>query len=426
MAALPAAGADILYRFTGGPDGGGPFGGLVSDGEGNLYGTTEAGGLAGCTSPLDVPGCGVVFRLSPPEGGHGAWQETVLYTFAGGADGNGPVASLVRDNNGNLFGTTEEGGIVTSGCSAGCGTVFEISPPAGGSGSWTETVLYRFGINASDGASPTGDLVMDAQGNLFGTTPDGGANGLGTVFELSPQGGWSELKLHDFAPADGWLPVAGLLLGSGGTLFGVTEVGINDKPVCIKQHDCGTIFSLSPPSGGGDWTFSVLFQFPGKGQDGIYPVAKLVEDDKGRLLGTTSTYGISQGTQDLGTVFRLVPPSQSRTKWKLETLDAFATVGANPEGPVLLGRHGVLYGTTAKSGIGLSGNGLVYALSPPASPGGSWQQTQLFSFAKPGDGAVPMAGLISDAKGLLYGTASQGGGTCATQYCGTVFRVNPR
>lgn len=427
-ATSPASGADILYGFTGGADGGGPLGGLVSDDQGNLYGTTAAGGLAGCESPVDAPGCGVVFQLTPPANGHGAWQEKVLYTFTGGADGNGPLAGLVRDANGNLFGTTPAGGATAGECSAGCGVVFEISPPAGGQGAWTETILHRFGAASGDGAFPAGGLALDTQGNLFGTTPAGGSDGLGTVFELSPQGGgWVETILHNFKRGDGEAPVAGLLLDTDGTLFGAAELGSSGGKFCKSSQDCGTLFSLSPPAGrAGTWTYTVLFRFPGDGRDGLYPKAPVLKDDQGRLLGTTNNFGLSHGQQANGTVFRLTPPAKSGTAWTLETLFAFTDIGTYPEAPVLLGRHHALFGTTMQSGTGLRGNGLVFQLSPPAHGGGAWTETPLFSFPAARDGAFPMGALITDSRGRLYGTTSAGGAACSVPFCGTVYRVAPK
>jgi len=422
-------GADILYRFTGGTDGGGPFGGLVRDSLGNLYGTTAAGGVPGCQSPVDAPGCGVVFELSPPASGHGAWTETVLYTFTGGTDGNGPLAGLTRDSSGNLFGTTEAGGADAGGCALGCGIAFEISPPAAGQTVWTETVLHRFGATSSDGQFPSAAMVEDADGNLYSTTPAGGAAGLGTVFELSPQagGGWSETILHDFQIGDGSAPIAGLLLDEGGTLYGTGETGSTGGKLCQALDDCGTVFSLSPPSGGQtEWAFSVLFRFPGDDRDGLYPLGTLIKDPEGRLVGTTSNFGTLRGQQTNGTVFRLSPPTQAGQAWKLRTLFYFTTIGSYPNAGVLQGPHHVLYGTTLQAGTGIAGGGLVYALAPPAPGSTSWQETKLFSFPKPGDGAMPLAGLIADPQGRLYGTASIGGDApCNVPFCGTVYRVTP-
>ncbi len=418
--------ADILYSFTGGTDGGGSFGGLVMDDHGNLYGTTAAGGIATCASPIDAPGCGVVFEISPPAGKNGKWSETVLYTFAGGTDGNGPLAGLVRDANGNLFGTTAAGG--SSACN-GCGTVFEISPPAGGVGPWTETVLYRFGASTADGRFPVAGLVEDAHGNLYGTTPEGGANDLGTVFEISPQsgGGWTETILHDFQKSDGAAPAAGLLLAADGTLFGTAEEGTTGDKACHKLAVCGTVFQLSPPAGGqGAWSFAVLFRFPGNGRNGLYPAAPLVQDAQGRLLGTTSNGGLSGGAQANGTVFRLSPPARRDGTWKLATLLAFTTEGSYPAAPVLQGGGGTLYGTTTQAGTGNPGGGLVYALTPPGKGGKDWTETALSTFPKARDGAMPMAGVIPDSAGRLYGTTSTGGfDNCAGPFCGTVYRVEP-
>ena len=440
MGLLPAAAAsnrpkvhaETLYSFTGGSDGGGSFGGLVQDAQGNLYGTTAAGGLDSCDSPIDAPGCGVVFELTPPVSGHGPWIETVLHTFTGttGADGDGPLAGLTRDAQGNLFGTTETGGGVPGPCVNGCGIAFELSPPSGGAGAWTETVLYRFGATAADAMFPYAGLVQDARGNLYGTTPDGGANGLGTVYELSPLqgGGWSETILHDFQISDGSGPLAGLLLAKDGSLFGTADLGSAGGRFCRNQGNCGTVFHLTPPAPGRTgWTFAVLFRFPGDGRDGLFPLAALVQDASGRLYGTTNNYGLHDGEEANGTVFRLSPPHTTGGTWALKTLEAFTTDGAYPGASVLPGPGGVLFGTTEQAGTANpDGNGLVFALTPPARRGAGWTVTDLYTFSSAGAGAMPMAGVIADTAGRLYGTTSTGGGaTCVGPFCGAVYRVTP-
>src|SRR5207245_831479 len=154
----------VLYSFNANPDAQGPFGGVIFDAAGNLYGTTASGGSSGD---------GTVFELSPVAGG--GWTETVLYSFTNTPDGENPETSLVMDTAGNLFGTTIFGG------SAGGGCVFELSPNGTG---WTESVLFNF--TGSNGLEPGGPLVFDSAGNLYGTSADGGSGHVGTVFELSP------------------------------------------------------------------------------------------------------------------------------------------------------------------------------------------------------------------------------------------------
>lgn len=246
----------VLHSFTGGSDGATPNGGVVEDASGALYGTTTAGGASGA---------GTVFRM--------ARQEKVLYSFAGGADGADPQAGLVMDAAGNLYGTTTAGG------SAGNGTVFEIVPPAGGKGVWTEKVLYSFGTGA-DGAAPIARVTLDASGNLYGTTSLGGAYGYGTVFQLTPGSVWTENILHNFQNADdGATPYAGLVSDAAGNLYGAaTDGGANGG---------GTVFELSPS--GGSWTFTVLVSQPGWGISGTF--RDLVLDGTGNIYGTTHCDG---------------------------------------------------------------------------------------------------------------------------------------
>jgi uncharacterized repeat protein (TIGR03803 family) len=207
----------VLYEFTDGNDGGYPFGGLIKDKEGNLFGTTESGG-SGTGCPGSV-GCGTVFKLAR----NGA--ETVLYAFNGGSDGLEPLAGLIMDKAGNLFGTTAYGG--GTGCGgAGCGTVFKLAPNG------AESVLHAF--VGSDGANPFAGLIMDEKGNLYGTTYSGGAAGDGTVFKLKPDG--TETVLHFFAGWDGAVPGAALLMDKKGNLYGTTEYG--------GTNDVGIVFEL--------------------------------------------------------------------------------------------------------------------------------------------------------------------------------------
>jgi uncharacterized repeat protein (TIGR03803 family) len=163
---------NLLYGFTSGPDGWEPNGNLIRDAQGNLYGTSRFGGSnPSCSSTL---GCGTVFEITPSS------TETVLYSFSGGADGSNPTgAGLVQDRQGNLYGTTYSGGVGSCYQGFGCGVVFKVTP------SGTETVLYSF-TGGADGGNPAANLILDAKGNLFGTTQIGGAQGYGTVFEVTP------------------------------------------------------------------------------------------------------------------------------------------------------------------------------------------------------------------------------------------------
>jgi uncharacterized repeat protein (TIGR03803 family) len=274
----------ILYRFTGRADGAWPAGNLVLDSAGNLYGYTLGGGNNNLCGQV----CGVVYELSP---GASGWTETVLHTFTGGSDGYTP-RGLTPDTSGNLLGVAESGGTANSNCEAGCGTVFKLTPGAGG---WSLSVIYSFS-GGSDGGYPISPLVFDRQGNLFGTTLLGGSvqcpNECGTVFELSPNGsGWNFSDVYSFSGPDGADP-QGILFDSAGNLFGAASGG---KTTC----GCGVLFELVP--GSGNWTETVLYTFNGK-SDGQFP-NPVIQDGAGHLFGTTA----NGGSDNFGTIFKFTP-----------------------------------------------------------------------------------------------------------------------
>jgi uncharacterized repeat protein (TIGR03803 family) len=270
----------VLHSFSGGTDGSAPFGALIFDGAGNLYGTTTSQG---------INFYGTAFKLSP--NGSGGWTETVLHSFGAGTDGSGPTGGLIFDGAGNLYGTTYSGG------TSNVGTVFELSP--NGSGGWTETVLYSFNNNGSDGNYPYAGLVFDSAGNLYGTTYYGGTSNQGSIFKLSPNGngGWTETVLHSFDfnnGTDGAYPYAGLTFDAAGNLYGTTANG--------GTCDYGTAFEFSP-NGGGGWTETVLHSFCNGGGDGYRPFAGLIIDHAGNLYGTAAVGGV--GTAAFGTAFEI-------------------------------------------------------------------------------------------------------------------------
>jgi uncharacterized repeat protein (TIGR03803 family) len=255
---------------------------VIFDAAGNLYGTTAYGGGGGSCSA----GCGTVFELSRKSGGI---KETVLHRFDdNGKDGYYPYAGLVFDSSGNLYGTTAAGGDSTA-CVGGCGTVFELTPQAGGA--WTETVLHSF--DSTDGYYPEANLILDASGNLYGSTPAGGAYGYGTVFELTatPDGKWTEQVLYNFD--GGYGSYGNLVSDASGNLYGTTGGG--------GAYGHGTVFELTPNADGG-WTETILHSF--NGSDGLQPLAGLILKS-GDLYGTT----ISGGAYGSGTVFELMPTS---------------------------------------------------------------------------------------------------------------------
>ena len=275
--ALVAWGEIVLHAFAGGSDGVYPYSNLVFDGAGNLYGTTLAGGKGGG---------GVVFQRTPKQGG--GWTENVLYGFPislyGTPYGANPYAGVVFDSSGNLYGTTWTGGSGTGPLclfGAGCGTVFQLTPSAGG---WKENVLYNF-QGGSDGANPNG-LIIDASGNLYGTTSGYG----GTVFELSPSnGGWKYSLLYSFTGNGG--PYSGLTMDQEGNLYGTT---FQDG-----SYSSGSVFKLTPSNGG--WTETDLYDF--SGPDGANPWGGVTLDSHGNLFGTTA-YG---GDFGCGVAYELTP-----------------------------------------------------------------------------------------------------------------------
>jgi len=423
----------VLYSFQGGPnDGATPAGGVVFDSSGNLYGATTQGG-GGC--PIDQ--CGTVFELTPPQVKGRSWTETVLHIFKGNTsgDGNTPAGGVILDSAGNLYGTTAYGGngnCVLLGTKAGCGTVFELSPPKQKGGAWTETVLYSF-QGGNDGYFPNGNLVFDKAGKLYGATMFGGGKGTscnpyyqycGTVFELSPpkrkSGKWIEKVLHSFAgvdkggpPGDGANPNGGLVLDSEGAIYGTTQAGGLSICAIHENQGCGTAFEVDPPmENGGQWTERVIHAF-GPSEGGVNPAAGVTLDRSGYLYGTTD-----------GTVFRF-GPSKSGI-WKETILYTFDLEAYNPEGALIFDASGNLYGTTSV-GTGRSARGSVFEMKRPRDKGGVWALRILHGFTGIPDGENPDAGLISDKAGNLYSVTQYGGSGsgCGFTGCGAVFEVLP-
>ena len=311
---------------------------------------------------------------------------TVLYRFRGYSD-IFPYAGLVRDSAGNLYGTTA--GTACTAPTTAYGTVFKVDP------SGTQTVLHTF--NFSDGACPFAPLIRDAEGNLYGTTDQGGAFGYGTVFKLDPSG--KETVLHSFnqGTADGYYPSAGLLRDEAGNLYGTTENG--------GASEYGTVFKLDTSG-----IETILHNFAGA--DGEFPYSGLIMDANGNLYGTTPKGGIYQGV-----LYKL---SKSG---KFTLLHSFAGNGDGcyPGGTPFMDQKGNLYGTTGYCGA--SGYGTVFKFDT------SGKETVLHSFAGgTKDGAYPIAaGVLMDREGNLYGDTEMGGGTgCGGYGCGTVYKLNKK
>jgi len=407
-----------IHSFAGSPtDGANPWAGVVMGsgpaGHPALYGATAVGGLSEN---------GTLFLLAPPASPNGPWTETVLYNFAGSPDdGAQPLGGVVIGNEGVLYGTTDEGGndYACTGSVPGCGTVFSLTPPTSPGGPWIENVIYNFaGSNiapSSDGASPNAGLAIDSDGVLYGTTFFGGTSNLGTVFSLTPPlapgGVWTETVLHSFtAYPDGAYPWAGVLIGTGGVLYGTTE----------QDGDLGggTVFSLTPPAAPGDsWTETTLYAFGAVANVGG-PWAGVAIGSGGVLYGEAGN-----------AVFSLAPPSLPGGSW-VETLLydfpgsllnplAFAggvTIGAGPRGGT------VLYGTSTLGGGGVGcydDCGTVFALASPAAAGDPWSMRVLHAF-NGNDGATPLAGVLIVGD-VLYGTTAAGG----LSGDGTAFVLKP-
>ncbi|MCD2340414.1 hypothetical protein LRH25_08665 [Ideonella azotifigens] len=351
---------EVLYTFTGGNDGAWPAGNLVADKKGNLYGTTSAGG---------PNGAGTIYKLAPDG------TQTVIHAF-NGVDGNLAMSGLLKGSDGNFYGVTEVGG------RNGAGNVYKVTPKG------ELTSIYEFGASNVDGYTPASDLIWGQGGELLGTTVNGGANGLGTVFKVTLDGKLT--ILHSFTGADGKYPAASLVMDAAGNLYGTTsntatgssgtifKIDASGAFTTLKTFDHasgffshvpltldadgnlygatgaggatgnGTIFKLTP---GG--TFSVLYDFTG-GADGSEPEAGLMLDGKGNLLGTTN-WG---GYQYNGTVFKLSPDG------KLKTLHSFdGTTGSYSRAALLRDKATDVhwfYGTTYAGG---SGSGVVYRVT---------------------------------------------------------------
>jgi uncharacterized repeat protein (TIGR03803 family) len=406
----------VLHSFAGAPDGANPAAGLVADAGGNLYGTTTLGGTDSACS------CGTVFKLSAPSVLGGAWTETLLYTFKGStADGKAPHGALTFDKVGNLYGTTQSGG------PGNTGTVFELTPPLSQGGAWTEKVLFFFASDGSQGKWPSGTLIFDGVGNLYGTTEGGGAvRGCvvcGTVFQLKPpatQGAaWTETILYTFGSVanDGLQPGPGLLLRSG-ALYGTTQVG--------GTTQLGTVFELVQNSG--VWSENLLYTFPG-GSGGSGPLGRLIFDSAGNLYGTARAGGNPNSgcPEGCGMVFELLPPSTPGNPWQESVLYTFrgGLDGGGPVGGVVRDTVGNVYGTAAVGGVpGSAGNnGVLFKLNLPTVAGGAWTETILHTFggSTASDGRLPASPLII-VDGKFYGTTNQG---TTTSNLGTVFRVVP-
>jgi len=278
----------ILYSFSGGVDGASPASDLAFDQLGNIYGAAPLGGYIGGSGNCQLEGCGVIYKLTPS---NGSWTQTVLYTFSGGADGSNPWGGVIADTLGNLYGISTAGGNFDCNPPYGCGTVFQLAHTQSG---WTLNTLYTF-QHESDGYFPTGGLVFDRSGNLYGSTESGGANSGGTVFKLSYTGGsWMFSQIYALTETNGFGqggPAGPLTVDASGSLYGATQAD--------GAYNIGSIFKLTPS--GGSWAYSNIYDF--RGEAGSYPYDGLIVDSNGTIYGTAAY----DGHFARGTVFEITP-----------------------------------------------------------------------------------------------------------------------
>jgi uncharacterized repeat protein (TIGR03803 family) len=372
---------NILYTFQGGADGSLPVAGLIFDPAGNLYGTTASGGASNA---------GTVFELIRSGT---RWNKTVLYSFTGGSDGGSPLAPLIFDGAGNLYGTASQGGAVSQ---YGSGVAFELSPNSGG---WSETVLHNFtGYFTGDGGFPVAGMIFDSGGHLWGTAA-GNSYTAGMAFDLTlSNGSWTETLVNLGTSTN---PLAGLVFDNSGHLYGTTEFGYNPS--------YGSVYQLTYSQKG--WSVNTLYTFTG-GSDGSRPAyGKLIFDNAGNLYGTTQ-FGGSYG---YGVVFK-VSGSPGHPETVLYNFTG-GSDGAYPLSGLILDSPGNLYGTTEQGGT--LGYGTVFKLA--RGSGGQWNQSVLHSFAGGMDGAYPVAGVVQDGRGRLCGTTQYGG----AQNAGVVYTIQP-
>jgi hypothetical protein len=446
-AAAQAPAYAVLYSFQGPPDGAQPVGGVILGKDGALYGATSGGGANLCYNGISQPSCGTVFQLTAGSGA--SWKETIIHNFAGG-DGAEPNASLVFSGSGSLYGTTPTGG---NGSAYGDGTIFELTPPAVAGGKWKETVLYNFtggGGHSAQNEGPNGPVYVGPDGALY-TTAQGAAKDqvgaiLGAVGVLlpptAPGGSRTEYVLNYFGDggqlggASGALPLSGVV-AKNGSLFGTTW---SAGDIYCSVFGCGVVYRLTPPATGSGWTETVIHSFTGP-PDGEFPQAALTVAPDGVLYGTTMFGGSGACTGDggvfqgCGTVFKLTPPAAEGGSWTESVIHSFSGTngdGANPAASLVVGKDGVLYGTTQTGGSDMApcptsyvtsgGCGTVFVLTPPTASGEPWKEHVLHAFSNQnGDGAYPTASLALSAGGVLFGTTSAGG----TAGMGTVFAIKP-
>lgn len=382
----------VLHTFTGQGEGGVPLGTPIMDAKGALYGTTYYNGTTGW---------GTAYKIAPSGS---SWVLTTLYTFGAGGqtDGQNPYGNLVLDSKGVLYGTTPWGG------TNNFGTVFALRPapkvlPNNILSPYAVTWLENF--NYYNGQYPFfGDLTMDSQGNLYGTTEFGGSYGQGTVFKLTPSNsGWTYQILYNFEPggAVGAFPMSVLTLDAAGNLYGTTTKG--------GASNSGVVYEVTPAGVG-----SVLYNFTG-GSDGAFPMAGVIFDSVGNLYGATSAGGTAGG----GAVFELSPGNGGWTYSLIYPITGWgyeSNLGTGIWRSLVIDSAGNLYGVTCPMETGYYST--VFKLTPGS---GGWSYTSLYTFTNGADGSLSEGGLVRDSQGNLYGVASFGG----MNNNGTFFKITP-
>ena len=373
----------VLHNFTNGGDGGTPPYTLAQDAAGHLFGTAATGA---------ANNSGIVFKFARIDSN---WVLTPLYTFSD-QDGS-PGWGLTLAPDGSIYTNASYASVL----GGPCGTALLLrpspTPPRSVFSRWNETALRTY-VKSQDGC-PTGNLLLASPGHLFGVTQDGGANGWGSVFELTQNGSqWTESILYSFqGGADGGAPYSGLIMDAAGDLYGAATAG-----GAFRQ---GTVFELSPS--GGSWTEKTLYTFQG-GNDGGQPAAGLILDPAGNLYGATTSFGTGGG----GTVFKL---AQAGGSWTYSVLSSL-TGSDGPVASLTMDSGGKLYGTTFMDDS--YGYGSVFMLTPS---GGAWTYTDLHDFTGGTDGGYPGGGVTLDSSGNLYGTAVLGG----SNGFGVIYEITP-
>ena len=370
----------VLHQFAGAPEAGNSRG-FILDAQGNLYGTSSKGGTfnLGTVFKLDITG-----------------TETVLHSFSGtGGDGATPDAGVVMDAQGNLYGSTSVGGDLSCRNPTGCGIVFKLDPAG------NETILHAFTGTGDDGANPSGDLVLDAQGNIYGTTSTAGANFAGTIFKLNPSG--VETVLHAFTCCSQAAAPEGLVMDASGNFFGTTRVGGPGHGRGCGPLGCGTVYVLT--KGGSLFT---LHSFDPSNGDGGHPNRRLVLDAQGNLYGTTFLGGFPFKGRPIGsgTAFKVDAQGNETLLHVFCVAGHDANVatplcpdGAFPAGGLAMDGAGNLFGTTEHGGS-MGGHGTIFMIDSTG------HETVLHNFAGfNGQGAYPATDLLMDSQGDLYGTA---------------------